>query len=50
MSNFDLQSWCDHLDIKIKGIFSTNTHMPKNHSPCIINLDDLQSQGTHYIG
>ena len=23
--------------------------MPLNHSPCIINLDDLGSQGTHWV-
>ena len=23
--------------------------MPKKHSPCIINLDDLGNQGTHWI-
>ena len=23
--------------------------MPKNHSPCIINLDDLGNQGTHWV-
>ena len=47
LSNIDLQNWCNHLDIKIKGIFSRNTHMPKAHSPRIINLDDYQNTGTH---
>ena len=23
--------------------------MPNKHSPCIINLDDYQSQGTHWV-
>ena len=23
--------------------------MPKKHSPCIINLDDLGNQGTHWV-
>ena len=23
--------------------------MPKNHSPCIINLDSLENAGTHWV-
>ena len=48
LSNIDLSRWCDYLGIKIKGIYSGNEHMPKNHSPCIINLDDYEGVGTHW--
>ena len=41
ISNIDLKKWCDYLNIKINGIFSRNEHMPKNHCPCIIKLDDV---------
>lgn len=49
LSNIDLQNWCHYLNIKIKGIFSRNKHMPNKHSPCIIILDDYQNTGTHWV-
>ena len=48
LSNIDLSIWCDYLRIKIKGIFSRDEHMSKDHSPCIINLDDYEGVGTHW--
>ena len=49
LSNHELLQWCDKLGIKIYGIYSKNEYMPKKHSPCIINLDDLGNQGTHWV-
>lgn len=49
LSNFDHQNWCNYLNIKIKAIFSRNEHMPNNHSPCLIGLDELHNNGTHWI-
>ena len=47
LSKVDLRKWCDYLRIPIKGIFSRNKTKPLPHSPCIINLDDFGSLGTH---
>lgn len=34
----------------MKGKFSRNEKVPRNnHSPCIINLDDLIGLGTHWV-
>ena len=43
--------WIKYFKINnFKGIFSRNEHMPKpKHSPCIINLDDLEGPGTHWV-
>ena len=44
--------WIKFFEIKnFKGIFSRNEHMPKpEHSPCIvINLDDLEGPGSHWV-
>jgi len=49
LSNIDLRKWCDYLRIPIKGIFSRNETKPLFHSPCIINLDDFGSLGTHWV-
>ena len=49
LSNHELLQWCDKLGIKICGIYSRNEYMPKKHSPCIINLDELGNQGTHWV-
>ena len=49
LSNIDLRKWCDFLHILIKGIFSRNEMKPRHHSPCIINLDDFGSLGTHWV-
>ena len=49
LSNHELLQWCDKLGIKICGVYSRNEYMPKKHSPCIINLDDLGNQGTHWV-
>ena len=49
LSNIDLRKWCDFLRIPIKGIFSRNEPKPLFHSPCIINLDDFGSLGTHWV-
>ena len=46
--NVNLQNWCKFLGIAMKGIFSRNEIKPLNHSPWIINLDDLGSLGTHW--
>ena len=48
LSNIDLRKWCNFLQIPIKGIFSRNETKPFFHSPCIINLDDFGSLGTHW--
>ena len=42
------------MQIPIKGIFardeiSGDTPHPRNHSPCIINMDDLGGPGTHWV-
>ncbi|KAL9965715.1 hypothetical protein ACROYT_G029557 [Oculina patagonica] len=42
LNSIDLMRWCELLGINIIGIFSRDEHMPKKHSPCIINLDDLE--------
>ena len=49
LSNFDLWDWCKQLGIPLKGIFARDEKMGKNHSPCIINLDDLEGVGTHWV-
>ena len=49
LSNFDLWDWCEQLGIPLKGIFARDEKMGKNHSPCIINLDDLEGVGTHWV-
>lgn len=49
LTDFDLFAWCDQLKIPIKGVFSRNEFLPKNHSPCIINMDDLGGLGTHWV-
>ena len=39
------------MKIPIKGIFARDEIeiMGKNHSPCIINMDDLGGPGTHWV-
>ena len=49
LSNIDLRKWGNFLRIPIKGIFSKNEVKPLFHSPCIINLDDFGSLGTHWV-
>ena len=50
LSNFDLLQWVDFLKIpNFKGIFARNEVMPREHSPCIINLDSLANAGTHWV-
>ena len=49
LSNFDLWDWCKELGIPLKGIFARNEKMGRNHSPCIINLDDIEGLGTHWV-
>ena len=49
LSNLDLREWCRFLNIPIRGIFSRNEEKPLHHSPCIINLDDFGSIGTHWV-
>ena len=49
LSNHELLQWCDKLGIQICGVYSRNEYIPKKHSPCIINLDDLGNQGTHWV-
>ena len=48
LNSYDLMNWCRYLGIYITGIYSRDEHMPKKHSPCIINLDDLKGPGTHW--
>ena len=50
LSNFDFKNWCEYLNIPIKDIFSRNQAMKSDHSPCIINMDNYVSQGTHWVG
>ena len=50
LSNFDLLQWIDFLKIpNFKGIFARDEIMPRKHSPCIINLDELENAGTHWV-
>lgn len=49
LSNYELINWCKYLDIPIKGVFSRNEEKPLPHSPCIANMDDLGSLGTHWV-
>ena len=49
LSNIDLRKWCNFLRIPIKGIFSRNKTKTLFHSPCIFNLDDFGSLGTHWV-
>ena len=50
LSNFDLLKWVDFLKIpNFKGIFARDEVMPREHSPCIINLDELENAGTHWV-
>ena len=50
LSNHDLMEWIKYLQIpNFKGIFSRDAHMPNNHNPCIINLDEMQNSGTHWV-
>ena len=44
-----MRKWSNFLRIPIKGIFSRNETKPLFHSPCIINLDDFGSLGTHWV-
>ena len=49
LSSIDLRKWCNFLRIPIKGMFSRNETNPMFLSPCIINLDDFGSLGTHWV-
>ena len=50
LSNVDLTKWIRYLRIQnFKGIYSRDETIPKNHSPCIINLDSLENAGTHWV-
>ena len=50
LSNFDLLQWVDFLKIpNFKGIFARDEVRPREHSPCIINLDSLKNAGTHWV-
>ena len=49
LTDYDLQRWCQYLKIPIKGIFARDEIHVKNHSPCIINMDDLGGPGTHWV-
>ena len=50
LSNFDLLKWIDFLKIpNFKGIFARDEVRPQEHSPCIINLDELENAGTHWV-
>ena len=50
LSNFDLLQWVDFLKIpNFKGIFARDEVRPREHSPCIINLDELENAGTHWV-
>jgi len=49
LSNFDLINWCRYLNIPIKRILSRNQEKTLLHSPCIINMEDFGSMGTHWV-
>jgi len=49
LSHFDLINWSKYLNIPIKGIFSRNEEKPLIHSPCIFDMDDFESMGTHWV-
>ena len=51
LTDLHLMRWCQYLQIPIKGIFARDEwgENPRNHSPCIINMDDLGGPGTHWV-
>ena len=51
LSNFDLMDWVKKLGIKsFRGVYSRDTLPDKIRKECgIINLDDIQGPGTHWV-
>ena len=51
LSNFDLKKWIKKLGIKhFRGIYSRDALPGKIRKECgIINLDDIQGPGTHWV-
>ena len=51
LSNFDLMNWVKKLGIKhFRGIYSRDGLLNKIKKECgIINLDDIQGSGTHWV-
>ena len=51
LSNFDLKEWVNNLGIKnFRGIYSRDQLPSKIKKECgIINLDDMQGPGTHWV-
>ena len=51
LPNFDLMDWVDKLNIKhFRGIYSRDGLPQKIRKECgIINLDDIQGAGTHWV-
>ena len=51
VSNFDLMEWVKTLGIKnLRGIYSRDQLPQKIKKECgIINLDDIQGPGTHWV-
>ena len=51
LSNFDLMNWVKELGIKhLRGIYSRDGLPKKIRKECgIINLDDIQGPGTHWV-
>ena len=51
LSNFDLMDWIKRLGIKhLRGIYSRDRLPKKIRKECgIINLDDIQGPGTHWV-
>ena len=48
VSDLDLLNRCSYFNIQITGVNSTNQHMPKLHSPRVINLDKVKGSGIHW--
>jgi hypothetical protein len=50
LTNFDIEKICDKLDLPLVGVFMRDT-LPKERriGSYIINLDDSQGDGTHWI-
>ena len=48
VSDLDLLNRCSYFNLQITGVNSTNRHMPKLHSPRVINLDKVKGSGIHW--
>ena len=49
LTDFDLRQWCQQLEIPLKGVFLRYEARPRNHSPCIINLNNFRGAGIYWV-